>query len=341
MITIQLSAMTNEFINGDYEMDQRILKLNQSAFFSNRKKIINIITAGAAVFIVLILSLAVPKFSTIGNIVNVLEQITTMGFLCLGITCVLIVGGIDLSMPSVLMASATTGSMYMAKGGSVLIGILIMLCVSVLFGLINGLAIAKAKMVPFIVTLSTMVVAEGFSVMITNAKSVFGLPESFLVLGRKIGIIPLSVIVFFALAIIVHLFLKKTKHGRVYYMVGLSEPTAKVSGIATSKYILSAYIVSAVMSGIAGMMLVARTNMAGSTMVGDTMIMDTISAAVIGGASLSGGKGSIIGSVLGVLFITLISNFINLMGISQYMGMVIKGLLIVIIIGLDVLRSRK
>ena len=124
-------------------------------------------------------------------------------------------------------------------------------------------------------------------------------------------------------------------------MVGLSEPTAKVSGIATSKYILSAYIVSAVMSGIAGMMLVARTNMAGSTMVGDTMIMDTISAAVIGGASLSGGKGSIIGSVLGVLFITLISNFINLMGISQYMGMVIKGLLIVIIIGLDVLRSRK
>ena len=316
------------------------IKTNFNVLFSNRVRTVNTITAGMAILIIVLLSILIPSFLTINNIVNVLEQLTTLGFLCLGITGVLIVGGIDLSIPSILMASATSGAIYMVNGGSVFVGILIILGVGMLFGVINGLAIAKAKMVPFIVTLSTMVVAKGFAVMVTNAVSVYGLPDSFLAIGQKIGIIPIAVIIFFVFALAMHIFLTRTRIGRIYFMIGLSEETAKVSGIKTSRYIFSTYIISALLASIAGIVFVARTNMAGSTIVGETMIMDTVSAAVIGGASLNGGKGSILGSVLGALFITLISNFINLMGISYYAGMVIKGVLIMIIIGLDVIRSK-
>ena len=123
-------------------------------------------------------------------------------------------------------------------------------------------------------------------------------------------------------------------------MIGQNEETAKVSGVQTDRYMLSAYVLSSLCACVAGILLAARTNMAGATMVGSTMIMDTVSAAVIGGASLSGGKGNITGSVLGALFITLISNFINLMGISYYVGLIVKGVLIILIIMLDRLRTK-
>lgn len=315
--------------------------LNLAAILSDRRKAVNLLIAVVAVITIVVLSLTIPSFLTLGNIINVLEQLTTMGMLCLGITCVLIIGGIDLSMPSVLIAATTSGALFMSKTGNVLVGILIIFAVGILFGCINGLAIAKAKMVPFIVTLSTQIVASGFAVMITGSKSVFGLPESFLALGTRIGIVPVVIPVFFLCAILVHIFLQKTKFGRVYYMIGQNEETAKVSGIKTSRYVFSAYILASLFACLAGIMLCARITMAGSTMVGDTMITDTISAAVIGGASLSGGKGNIVGSVLGALFITLISNFINLMGISYYTGLMIKGVLIILIIALDRLRSKE
>lgn len=206
--------------------------------------------------------------------------------------------------------------------------------------MINGVAIAKAKMIPFIVTLSTQIIANGFAVMITNSKSVFGLPDIFLFLGIKVGIVPISIPIFFVIAIISHIILSKTKYGRIFYMIGQNEKTARVSGIRTDLYVFCTYVIASIYACLAGILLAARTNMAGATMVGNTMLTDTISAAVIGGASLSGGKGNILGSVLGALFITVISNFINLMGYSYYVGLIIKGILIVVIIALDRLRNR-
>lgn len=123
-------------------------------------------------------------------------------------------------------------------------------------------------------------------------------------------------------------------------MIGQNEKTARVSGIRTDLYVFCTYVIASIYACLAGILLAARTNMAGATMVGNTMLTDTISAAVIGGASLSGGKGNILGSVLGALFITVISNFINLMGYSYYVGLIIKGILIVVIIALDRLRNR-
>ena len=307
---------------------------------SDRKKAIDLATAAAAVIFVMILSAAVPNFLSLNNIINVLEQLTTVGMLCLGMTFILIIGGIDLSMPTVLMAATIPGALFMSKTGNVFIGILIIFGVGAVFGMINGVAVAKARMIPFIVTLSTQIIANGFAVMITNSKSVFGLPDVFLFLGIKIGIVPISIPIFFIMAVISHIILKKTKYGRIFYMIGQNEETARVSGIRTDRYIFCTYIIAGIYACMAGILLAARTNMAGATMVGNTMLTDTISAAVIGGASLSGGKGNILGSVLGALFITVISNFINLMGYTYYVGLIIKGVLIVIIIALDRLRNR-
>lgn len=307
---------------------------------SDRKKAIDLATAAVAVVFVIILSVAVPNFLSINNIINVFEQLTTIGILCLGMTFILIIGGIDLSMPAVLMAATIPGALFMSRGGNFIVGILIIFGVGILFGIINGIAISKAKMIPFIVTLSTQIIANGFAVMVTNSKSVFGLPDAFLALGVKIGIVPISIPIFFVMAVVSHVILSKTKYGRVFYMIGQNEETARISGIRTDFYIFCTYILASIYACMAGILLSARTNMAGATMVGNTMLTDTISAAVIGGASLSGGKGNILGSVLGALFITLISNFINLMGYSYYVGLIIKGVLIVIIIALDSLRNR-
>lgn len=327
--------MKSQAIKSDKQKNPRMQNI-----LSDRKKLLNLVTIAAAVLFIIIFSVAVPNFLSLNNIINVLEQLTTIGMLCLGMTFILIIGGIDLSMPAVLMAATIPGALFMSKTGNVFIGILIIFGVGAIFGMINGVAIAKAKMIPFIVTLSTQIIANGFAVMITNSKSVFGLPDMFLFLGIKIGIVPISIPIFFGVAIISHIILSKTKYGRIFYMIGQNEETARVSGIRTDLYIFCTYIIASVYACLAGILLAARTNMAGATMVGNTMLTDTISAAVIGGASLSGGKGNILGSVLGALFITVISNFINLMGYSYYVGLIIKGVLIVIIIALDCLRNK-
>lgn len=280
--------MNRQAINTDKQSNNWVQNI-----LSDRKRTLDAVTAIAAIIFVIILSIAVPNFLTINNIVNVLEQLTTIGMLCLGMTFILIIGGIDLSMPAVLMAATIPGAMFMSKTGNVFVGIIIIFGVGIIFGMINGVAIAKAKMIPFIVTLSTQIIANGFAVMITNSKSVFGLPDIFLFLGIKVGIVPISIPIFFVIAIISHIILSKTKYGRIFYMIGQNEKTARVSGIRTDLYVFCTYVIASIYACLAGILLAARTNMAGATMVGNTMLTDTISAAVIGGASLSGGKGNI------------------------------------------------
>lgn len=305
----------------------------------NRGQRTNFCVAVLAIMLLLVICLAVPTFRQINNIANIFEQLTTLGFLTLSMTLVLIVGGIDLSLPNVLASAAVVGATYLAKGGSAIVGCLIMLGISLIFGIVNGLAVAKGNMIPFIVTLSTMSVAEGFAVQYCNATSINGLPESFLKIGAKLGILPVSVIIFLIIAVIAALFLTKTRFGRWYYMIGTNEETARICGIPIVGVKFSAYVISSLLAGIAAIILTARLNAATSSMVGDTMTTDAISAAIIGGASLSGGKGGMAGAVVGALFITIISNVLNLLGISYYIGMIIKGCIIALVIAIDVIRS--
>ena len=299
----------------------------------------NFCVAVLAAALLVLVCVAIPAFRQVSNIINVFEQLTTLGFLTLAMTLVLIVGGIDLSLPFVLASAAVVGATGLANGGSVVQGCLTMLGVSLVFGVINGLAVAKGRMIPFIVTLSTMSVAEGFAVQYCSATSINGLPPAFLAIGAKIGILPVSVIVFLMIAVIASLFLARTRFGRWYYMIGTNEETARICGVPIVGAKFSAYVISSLLAGLAAIILTARLNAAASSMVGDTMTTDAISAAIIGGASLKGGRGGMLGAVLGALFITIISNVLNLQGITYYIGMVVKGVMIVLVIAIDVFRS--
>ena len=306
----------------------------------DRKTRVNATVGVLAVVILVILACTVKNFLSLQNIVNVMEQVSSVGFFSLGLTCVLIIGGIDLSVPGVIMAASCLGGSYMIGGGNWGVATVLMLGVGIIFGLVNGLAVAKGKMIPFIVTLSTLVLSTGIAEYISASSTIYGLPEGFFIFNAKIGIVPVGVIVFILMAVLLSVFLKRTKIGRCFFMVGENEETARVSGIKTSKITFIAYIMSGVLAGIGAIFLTARLGSATATMVGDTVTNDTIAACIIGGASLNGGQGNIIGSVLGLIFITLISNCFNLLGISYYVGMAIKGLIIALVIYIDVLRSR-
>ncbi|MBQ2627185.1 MAG: ABC transporter permease [Eubacterium sp.] len=306
----------------------------------DNKKRVNALVGVVAVIILIILALTVPNFFSMQNIVNVLEQVSSVGFYALGLTIVLVCGGIDLSVPGVIMAAACLGGSYMVNSGSWFVAVLMMLGMGLLFGFINGIAVAKGKMIPFIVTLSTLVLSQGIAEYLSAAQTIYGLPDIFLAFNTKIGIVPVGVIVFIIVALILMVLLTRTRLGRTFFMVGENIETARVSGIKTDRVLFLSYLISGLLAGIGAIFLTARLGSATATMVGDTVTNDTIASCIIGGASLRGGQGNIIGSVFGLIFITIVGNCFNLLGISYYVGMVIKGLIVALVIYIDVLRAR-
>lgn len=299
-----------------------------------------IIGIGAAVISITLISLFVPRFFTVRNLFNIIVQTSPIGIMAIGLTFVLITGGIDLSQPSIMAMASVLGAMYMVRTGNAVIGVIIILAVSVGLGLFNGFAVAKLKMIPFVVTLAMKVVAVGLAVWFTDATSVFGLPEGFInLLTAKIGPIPIPVIFLLIFALIMHFLLSKTMYGRKVYSVGLNINTARVSGINTTAMLLGVYMISGVFAGLAGILTTARLGSAAASMGADTVVLDVISAAVIGGVSIYGGIGTVGGAVLGALLITIMSNIMNILGISFYTTSIVKGLIIVIATGANAFRN--
>ena len=301
-----------------------------------------LLPAGIAILSALVFSLTVPHFADLRNILNIFEQLGVLGFLAIGMTLVMVAGGIDLSCYTVVSAAAVVGATAMIDTDSALLGCALMLMVGVGFGAANGVAIAYGRMIPFIVTLSTMVLAQGFAIWYTQAQSVYGLSDDYIdiVSGRLFGVIPVPALLILAVALITGLLLAKTQYGRSVYLTGANERTARVSGIDIRRTAFSTYVLSGLMAGITAIVLTAIVGAATTSMVRDERLMDVIAATVIGGASLKGGTGSVLGTMFGLLFITILGNVFNLLGVSPFIAMVIKGLVLVAVIGLDVLRSR-
>ena len=301
-----------------------------------------LLPAAIAILSALIFSLTVPHFADLRNILNIFEQLGVLGFLAIGMTFVMVAGGIDLSCYTVVSAAAVVGATAMADTDSALLGCSLMLMVGLGFGAVNGIAIAYGRMIPFIVTLSTMVLAQGFAIWYTQAQSVYGLPDDYidLISGRIFGVIPMPAMLIVTIALIAGLMLAKTQCGRWIYLTGANEQTARVSGIDIHLTKFSTYVLSGLMAGVTAIVLTAIVGASTTSMVRDERLMDVIAATVIGGASLKGGSGSILGTMFGLLFITILGNVFNLLGVSPFIAMVIKGLVLVAVIGLDVLRSR-
>ncbi len=289
--------------------------------------------------LIIIFAAFVPNFISSLNISNIVLQSTIIGMLALGQTFVLITGGIDLSSAYNLILAGVLGAKVMKQAG-VFVGIITMLVVGSVVGLINGLSVAKLKMVPFIVTLATQTIVLGLALLITKAITIGGLNEAFVGFTiKKLWFIPMPVVVVLVLYVIAHVYLSRGSFGRSLVAVGLNIKTSNMAGINTDRIIITSYIISGLLAGVAAILLVSKLGSAGAGMVKEDFILDNISAAVIGGASLYGGKGTAYGTAIGVLLIVIISNAMNLLGISAFTILIIKGFIILVAIIIDTLRE--
>lgn len=291
--------------------------------------------------IAVVLAFVVPYFLTVRNIVNVLTQSSTLGLLSIGMAVVMIIGGIDLSLTAVMALSGILGAIFMRGGGSPILACLIMVLVGTVAGSVNGFAVAKLRMIPFVVTLSMQAIATGASIWVTNALSVAGIPDSFInTVLTKIWIIPFPVIVLVAVTLFCELLLRNSLFGRWLYSAGTNIRAARVSGMDTTRILFGGYAFSGMMAGLVAIIVTARLSSASGTMGSSSLLLDVISSTVIGGVSIYGGSGSAVGVMIGALFITLISNSMNFLHIPYYLTLIIKGSVIIMVIAVDSIRKK-
>ena len=284
----------------------------------------------AFALITIILSIVTPGFFSIQNAVIVLRQISINGILAVGVTFVIIAGGIDLSLGSVIALTGVVAAMFAHPGEyALVVPLAIATITGIAIGVINGFAITRGKVAPFIVTLGMMTIARGCALVVSNGRPVSNLSKSFNYIGGGDFLnIPVPVIIFGFVIILASVTLNYTKAGRYIYAVGGNENAALASGINIKAVKMFAYVVCSGLAGLAGIILASRIT-TGQPNAGVAYELDAIAAVVIGGTSLSGGVGSIAGTVLGALIIGVINNGLDLLNITSYYQQIIKGLIIV------------
>ncbi|WP_429817646.1 ABC transporter permease [Ensifer sp. B1-9] len=291
--------------------------------------------------LLMIMWLEAPNFFRVNNLINVLVQASIVGILALGLTFVLIGGGIDLSMPATLALAGVLGAICMRETDLALIGPVVMLAVGAAIGAFNGYAVAYLKMAPFVVTLATMTVAGGAAVWITGSQSISDYPlefEDFFV-ARAMGL-PLSVWIFGACTVLASLILDRTVFGRFVRAIGFNSVAASISRVPVPRVLFLTYVVAGALAGLTGILLVARLGSASASLASDSLLLDIISACVIGRVSIYGGIGTPLQAALGAIVVTLISNSLNQLGVSYFASLVIKGEIIVLFVYLDRLLRR-
>ena len=281
-------------------------------------------------------------FPTVKNIFNVLRQSSTNLMLACGMTMVIILGGIDLSVGSIIAMSGVLGAAAVVWGGMPeIVGILIAILSGVVFGLANGAVIAFTKIPPFIVTLASMNIAKGIAYVYSGGKPIRCMTEAWKFLGAGyVGPIPTPVVTMAIVFIISVLFLNRTKIGRHIYAVGGNDTAAKFSGINVAKVKFVVYSFSGLMAGLAGITIASRLY-SGVCTSGDGAEMDAIAAVVVGGTSMAGGSGKLGGTLIGVLIIGILNNGLNLMGVNSDWQYIIKGAVILLAVYVDFIRNSK
>lgn len=315
---------------------QNILKRNPVSSFvlSNLGVLIGLLV------LCLILTFATDFFLTGKNLLTVLRQICINVLLAFGMTFVLIVGGIDLTVGSVVGASGVAVVMLIEAGFPIPAAILCALLLGAVIGLINGAIIAYTGMPAFIVTLSMQGVVRGLAYIITDGRSVASSDKVFTKLGNSyLWGIPLPIYIVAVVMIVISIILYQTRFGRRMYAIGGNPVAAKYTGIKTKGIVVKVYIISAVLSALAGVILASRMY-SGQPTAGQGYESDAIAAAVLGGTSFTGGIGTIGGTLVGALVIGILSNGLNLLHISSYVQMVIKGIVIILAVGIDLFKNR-
>ncbi|WP_062228415.1 ABC transporter permease [Aureimonas frigidaquae] len=323
-----------------------------------RKDLLQKFAALGSLFLLTIaFSVTSNAFFTVSNGMTIALQVTSIAILGFGATCVIITGGIDLSVGSVLALAGVAAALLVKAGVPVPVGMLGGVIVGALCGLINGIAVTRLHLPPFIATLGMMLIARGVALQITGARPVSGLGQSFGVLGngalfRVVNVgsdgfptvvfpgIPYPVIVMVVLAIIISIMLTRTTLGRHIYAVGSNAEAARLSGVNVRGVTLFTYVLSGTMAGLTGCILMSRLVTAQPN-EGVMYELDAIASAVIGGTSLMGGVGTISGTIIGAFVIGILRNGLNMNGVSAFTQQIIIGVVILVTVWLDQIRNRR
>lgn len=287
------------------------------------------------------LIIASPHFLTATNLSSVIRQTVVINIMALGMTVIIISGGIDLSVGSILGLGGLVGAMAMERGVPIVLAVLIGVLTGLACGLLNGVLITNLKIAPFIVTLGTLGIYRGLALIISNGLPVHKLPAAFSILGEgAIAGVPYVLLLLIVCAIAVHILLEHTRLGRYAFAIGSSPAAAVYAGIPVAFHIAAVYSIGGMLTGLAGMIEASRL-MTGQPTAGQGYELQAIAAVVIGGGSLRGGEGSVVGTLVGAFIMGLLSNGSDLLGISNYVQQVVIGAVIILAVAVDELRKRR
>ena len=286
------------------------------------------------VFISLIISIVTPNFLSSTNILNILRQSSIVGVMAIGTTFVIIGGGFDISVGSLLALTAAM-SLKLQQVMPWYAVVVVVLAAGAFFGTVNGVLTAKLHIVAIITTLGTMTILRGLTYLYTGGYPVVGSSEEFKFIGSGyLGPIPFPILIFLSMVALWQFILRKTTLGRYSCAVGGNKETSRLSGVAVDFYHIMTFVIGGVMAAMAGIIYAARLASA-TPLAGQGYELDAIASCVIGGTSVSGGEGSIIGTMIGVLLLNVVSNMFNLLGIQVYVQYLIKGVIILTVVGFD------
>lgn len=294
-----------------------------------------------ALAILLFLALApfTPGLATKDGLLNILSYLLPLLIVATGMTLVMITGGIDLSVTSIIAITSVVGAQLIADNAGAWatpVGIAVMLALGGGIGAVNGAIVTLLRLPAFIVTLASMMFLSGFAVWFTQSKSIYNLPSGFLSVGKQL---PIALTITTFVAVLAHLLLRRTVFGRWLYAIGQNATAAHISGVPVRTMTFAAYVASGLCAALASVLLTGRLE-TGSPVLGREILLDVIGATVVGGTSLLGGRGKIAWTFFGVLFLTILDNALNLMSLSQFSVTMTKGGVILFAAVLDALRNR-
>ncbi|HTT70509.1 MAG TPA: ribose ABC transporter permease [Anaeromyxobacteraceae bacterium] len=280
-----------------------------------------------------------PVFLKWTNILNIIRQSSIYGIMAVGMTFVILTGGIDLSVGSILAFAGAVAAGLLKASAPLPLVIVVAIGIGALLGLVNGLVITIGRITPFVTTLGMMSIARSLTLIYCNGYPISGFGEEFRYIGGgDLFGIPLPIVVFLLTVVLAWVILAQTRLGRYTYAIGGNEETVRLSGIRTKLYKMAVYVVSGITCGFTALILTSRLNSA-EPVAGTGYELDVIAAVVIGGTSLSGGRGGVWGTLVGALLIAVINDGMILLGISPYSQQLVKGLIIIGAVLLDRLRE--
>ena len=316
----------------------------------NPKNIAYLLLREAGIGIALILicvffAIAEPKFASYGNLMNIFTQISINTVIAVGMTFVILLGGIDLSVGSVLalctvVAGLTITNETLPVSIAMSLAVLFSIIVGALCGLFNGFVTERWKIHSFVVTLGMLNIARGAALQISDSRTIFAFPEAFSKFGAQTVFgVPVIFVMALTIVIIASIVLRKTVFGRMIYAIGNNEETVRLSGHRTILYKIAAFVICGGCVGIASIMYMLRLNIS-SPILGVGFELNAIAAVVIGGTSMMGGKGSLIGTFLGASIIGVLNNGLLLLGMGDFARQIVTGLIIVVAVVIDTYRNR-